>query len=315
MTTAEIQLVAQQYRQERDSLTEKEKAVRERALWAMADPETRKAEPRREFLRRILSEELYAIQLRHTILNGGDAADAVWRRIDDRQMTLKSASIIVLKARKAVDISQSKDMVAAISEQLSIYDALPVVRYLNGIPYRSGAIGKNVSKSTIPSPTSTPVPFVKLDQGRNREFWIQFRASLTDYLDKQCDGIDASSKELLKREFETDMKVLIDQFLATVRREQGKGKAQAELVATAISRNKVLAACGTLHMDPPRANCDVDMDKARRQKKLLARAYHPDSNGGDETTQGKYIAVIQAFQTLETYSEQFNAETHRAGNL
>lgn len=303
MTTIELNQVAEQYRIERSSMTEKQKAVRERALWAMASPEIRKVETRRNFLHRIINEVQYGTTARQAILYGEDASDVIWKRIDNKQMLLKTGSLLVIKAKQLAK-AKNIDMASAISEVLKEYDALPVVRTANGIPYRSGSTKK-----------VNTTPFHKFDQGKNREFWIHFRAALYDYLEQQCDGIDASTRELLKRGFETDVKVLIDQFLAVVRREQSRGKEQVALLTVAITRGNVLDACETLHMDPPQADGRVDLDKARRQKKLLARAYHPDSNGGDETTQGKYIAVIQAFQTLETYSKQFNVETHRAETI
>jgi len=306
MTAAELNQVALQYRLDRDSLTEKDKAIRERALWAMASPETRKSETKRDFLQRLVGEVQYSTTARQAILVGGDASDVIWKRIDDKQMLLKTGSLLVIKAKK-IAAATNVDMATAITGVLAEYDALPVVRTANGIPYRSG--------STKGKASFDPTPFLQADQMKNRGFWVHFRTALSGFLEQNAVGIDASTKELLKKGFETDVKVLVDQFLSVVRREQSKGKERVALLTVAITRGNVLDACEALHMDPPQADGRVDLEKARRQKRLLARAYHPDSNGGDETMQGKYVVVIQAFQTLETYSEQFNAETHRAENL
>lgn len=119
--------------------------------------------------------------------------------------------------------------------------------------------------------------------------------------------MDPSTREILKREFETDIKVLVEQFQASIRRVQLREKDHTKVATIAVTRNKVDDACMVLHMDPPEwkgGQVVVDMGKARSQKKLLARSYHSDLKGSDPVLHDKFLAVIEAFQILETYSKQ-----------
>jgi len=299
MSTAEIAQVVQQYRQVYETLTEKERAVRERAIMAMAKGTT-KGLNRFEVLKQLAGIEIYTARNRSDILSIGEAGEVLWKRIHNKEMLPSTGRSVAINAKKIAAI-KGKDLSEAVLDALKEYDALPVIRTVDGIPYRSAN-----SKSN-PTPEMAEGKFAQIEPGKDREFWLNFRSTMSEYMEKRTEGLDSSTRELLKRGFETDMKIVIDQFLSSIYREQKKAKAQTAVVATAVTRQKVLHACEALHMDPPSINQPVDMEKARRQKKLLARAYHPDSNGGDNTTQDKYIAVIEAFETLEAFSEQSHA--------
>lgn len=299
MSTAEIAQVVQQYRQVYETLTEKERAVRERAIMAMAKGTT-KGLNRFEVLKQLAGIEIYTARNRSDILSIGEAGEVLWKRIHNKEMLPSTGRSVAINAKKIAAI-KGKDLSEAVLDALKEYDALPVIRTVDGIPYRSAN-----SKSN-PTPEMAEGRFAQIEPGKDREFWLNFRSTMSEYMEKRTEGLDSSTRELLKRGFETDMKIVIDQFLSSIYREQKKAKAQTAVVATAVTRQKVLHACEALHMDPPSINQPVDMEKARRQKKLLARAYHPDSNGGDNTTQDKYIAVIEAFETLEAFSEQSHA--------
>jgi len=303
MTTADALAVAAQYRQEFDSLTEKERAVRERAIWAMAK-DSHRGEDRWIALGKITGQDPYSLRNRSDILTAGDCAEPLWVRIHNKEMLPKVGRQLVITARKD-SLATKKTMELAILDALKAYDALPHVRVQDGIPFRvNGPRAKGEPEK---------VKFLQFNQNQDREFWITFRATLSGYFEKKCEGLDPSTVELLKRGFETDLKVATEQFLANVRRAQAREKTHAEVALIAITRNKILEACTTLHMDPPSVGKPVDLEKARRQKKSLARVYHPDANGGDESLRSKYIAVIDAFQILEAYSEQINDTTQPTG--
>lgn len=298
MTTTDALAVAERYRQEFDSLTEKERATRERAIWAMAK-DSHRGEDRFIALGKITGQDPYSLRNRSDILAAGDCAEPLWVRIHNKEMLLKVGRQLVITARKdTLEKRGTKSMEAAILDALKAYDALPHVRVQDGIPFRvNGPRAKGEPEK---------VKFMQFNQSQDREFWITFRATLSGYFEKKCEGLDPSTVELLKRGFETDLKVATEQFLANVRRVQAREKSHAEVALIAITRNKILEACTTLHMDPPSVGKPVDLEKARRQKKVLARAYHPDANGGDESLRSKYIAVMDAFQILEAYTEQIN---------
>lgn len=292
MTMADVSLVAATYRQEYDTLTEKERASRERAIWAMTEGFRTAGVKRYDLLKNIVGQEIFTLRIRAEILAIGDAADVIWGRLDRKEILISTAGKLATQARRMMD--GGTDSVAAVTEALREYDALPCVRVINGVPCRMDYPRR--------SPAGKPEEFPTLEVGKERDFWLNFRNSVMAYLDKKCEGVDASNREILKRDFEIDIKVVIDQFLSNARRVQLREKKNIDIVA--LSRNKVLESCEILHMDPPaRVGGPVDMEKARIQKKQLARSYHPDSNGGDQSMKEQYQEVIQAFQTLEAYSK------------
>jgi DnaJ-class molecular chaperone len=57
-----------------------------------------------------------------------------------------------------------------------------------------------------------------------------------------------------------------------------------------------------LNLKVPPPHKPVDLTAAKKAKRNLVRAYHPDHNG--EGTRAAYEAVIDAYRTIEMYAEQ-----------
>lgn len=56
-------------------------------------------------------------------------------------------------------------------------------------------------------------------------------------------------------------------------------------------------------MDPPKRGSSLaaTLAQANRQKRTLARLYHPDTNEGSDTTRPQFQAVIDAYLLVEQY--------------
>lgn len=285
MTTSDVQLLAQQYRSNAATLSEKEKASMERAMWAMATSEDRK-DQRRDFLKKVSGADVGATDTRSFLLSWGEDVDVLWRRIETKEMTLREAVRLMREVKKIVFTTNAK-----VSDVLQ--------RALHDFD--------NPDTTQKPLGISKKVVAKMQEAGEDRAFWVELRKYVITYMQQKYDYLDPSSSELLVRDFETDLKVLVEQFRSSIRNVQRRNEKTVVAVATAVSKKRLSEACATLHMDPPTHNGQqVDMDKARKQKKALARSYHPDANGGDETLREKYLEVIEAYQTIEAYSKQLH---------
>jgi hypothetical protein len=298
MTLAEAKLAGEKYQQEAATMTEKDRAIMEGLLWAAFKtvPEF-KGEFRNAVMSQLIGQGSHVTAARAGLLYYGEHVNPIWERIHNKQMTL-STGWNLARTASADSINNSKDPDCAVRDALKEYDELPRVKMYNGIPTRVAAVGSRKAKSERMQP---------FEAGKDRQFWHSFRKLLSTYFEGKCEGLEPATKELLIRGFETDSKVLVEEFLVRLYGAQRKSKASSEVVSMSVTRHKVLDACHALHMDPPSVGIAVDLEKARRQKKLLARAYHPDSHGGDETTKAKYMEVIEAYQTLEAYAVQLHS--------
>ena len=68
-----------------------------------------------------------------------------------------------------------------------------------------------------------------------------------------------------------------------------------------------------LAIDPPKKLGEpVDLKQAAKQKRTLARLYHPDASGREDT-RGAYEQVIKAYEALEEYNEQLTGPSQSTG--
>lgn len=223
----------------------------------------------------------------------------MWDQVIDRKMLLSTAAQIVREARK-LTVSAKISLEDAIQESLAVYESKPYIIYVGGIPLHKG---KPKRKPTIPAAViKKPRSTVKTDDGI---LLARIRGEIAAYLEKRITGVEPILREKLVSEFEVAVKVLIEELRHKMARLI-EFSDDTKKVNQSIMHRDVVAACETLHMDPPTTGRPADLSKAKRQKKALAREYHPDVHGGDmrERMQEKFHAVLAAFSVIERYNEQ-----------
>ncbi len=252
-------------------------------------------------------------RIRFELLNSFDWAAPLWPRIDNKAepMTLYTAMRLL---REAKQLSRKEDLPQpeAMRQILEQYDALNLTFRADGSAIRR----KN--PSALPS-----IADAAKGKGRRKAkdadlsnphiFWPQLRAMVAQHIALRLKDADPLVAEQVWRGFERDLKILTDETTSKLSRIQ-KSEEKAANVAKHIGHGAMRAACNALAMDAPKPSQKLDMKLARSQKNKLARLYHPDSHQGDESMRPQYEAVLQAYQTLEAYDQQFEGEKNGDGH-
>lgn len=163
-------------------------------------------------------------------------------------------------------------------------------------PGRRGKRKRVVRKSQRKSEqllSSTPVQDVP---EHPQAFWSDIRQRIIVYASRSERKIDEARFEQRLREFEANLRELVHRFTDNVSRLRVHDE-------PAVSRRKLLDACHTLNMSPPKIGKLADMKVAKNQKRAMVRVYHTDVTG-NESTRSAYEAVIAAFDIIEQYNEQ-----------
>lgn len=141
---------------------------------------------------------------------------------------------------------------------------------------------------TTPEPDDVP--------SNHHAFWNDIRSRITTWASRFERQVDEGRFQQLLNDFEADVRDAVQSF--------GRAVSRAREVPTGpVSRRKLMEACQTLNMTPPKVNAPVDMDKAKNQKRKFVRVYHVDVTG-NESTRAAFEAVVAAFDICEQYNQQ-----------
>jgi hypothetical protein len=235
----------------------------------------------------------YQHELRLIVLNNPNAS-VLWDRIDGpEKMLVGTACSLLRKARK-----QGK----SLTEVLAEYDMLPWKHLADGTKFRCASAGRHSQKKVAPA--TLAAPRTKLSAAHAG--WSKFRAFGEQFMNELLEGMvltDADRAALQER-----LDVVMSQAQAEMKLAVKRLREHSNLVKgtrEVASRSKVVAACRSLAIDPPKPGQPADLDQARKQKRRLARAFHPDTNDG-VTDLGGYQTTLAAYDTLEEYNQTLN---------
>lgn len=278
--------------------SEKQRALLEQALWQTIPAEARVGMSRRTWLTDVTKDSARAVESRLTIFGEPEAAE-LWERVERDQMPLTTATER-LKEANIVVAATGVPLAVALTARLKEYDTWPLHHTKRGQPFRKKPPSRfeDLSKVHV-----TPTAKSSRASDSDRSFWARLRPQLSDFAASRLKGADPIVAERLYREFERDLKVLFDEFQSRVFRFRSQAKTDQMLNVT-VKFPQVQRACLALCMDHPTRGHPADLDRARIQKKKLARLYHPDTTGGDEGTRAKYEEAINAYSVLEDYNNQ-----------
>lgn len=305
----------QKYQADKESLVERQLAEREEALWRLflaEHPSKIETAKRAPMLRGEFSKAIGVSQSdvanRRMLYMLGELANPLWDRIEKKQL-LESTATRIIRDAKIIGVENRMSMKEAIAAALEEYDALPFSILVNGVPVRRDTTARRtpIEKKETPRP-SVPPGTAKSD---DYLMWQKLQQDLTAFVESKVGGVPSLTTSSIVKDFTVGVKVLIHEV-------QNKIKRAAELQkesqrAKRVPRHAVLSACNTLKMDRPDMNQPVNLELAKRQKKILAKLYHPDAHGGSETTRFLYEEALAAYDLLETYNSQLepNGETNR----
>lgn len=287
-----------QYREYSAAMKEREKAEIEYKLWDLAPPESRVADAhaRENYLVSLVDGNQHDHRKRAYLYNAGPAADILWERVE-RDYALNTAVYILQAAKKTrLDLSENA-LREAIATGIREYDSRPQKRIL-----QSGKVARARSPIRLPTLQEAIKPFRRKKPPVDaREFWDELRKLIASHVGPRLATTPKLMQDRLYKEFEMDLKVLIDAMQNKITRLSKQDGGILE-----VHRKHVTEACRTLSMDPPKPNKPVDLTQARKLQRKLARHYHPDTNGGDASLSSLYQQVMKAYETLEEYNESLN---------
>ncbi len=261
----------------------REKTRIEHVLWTeILSPKERKHhEQLRKFVQNVFGGSMFDAGNRHTLYNAGAEADPLWSRIEDGELKTTTALRLYREARKRA-VQSGIPAADALVSVLREYDNMPLradgVRTFNGM---SNERRRKRKKQTRPALTA-------------REFWQDLRDRIIGHVRAELPHSDMPESDRLWRQLETDIKIAVETFQARV----GNAKKRAEKSQSA-TRRQLRAAFETLLLEPPRGKRPIDIEAVRKNKRRLAREYHPDMNDGDPNMVDAYQAVMEAAELIE----------------
>lgn len=306
---ASLQELIDEYKSRHGELTEKDRAIFERRIWSLVEDKKNHAKER---LGGILGVGNYEVNSRSSLLTTGDAGDILWDRVQG-DMSLRTAVNIatIAKRRMANDGISLND---AIVQALEEYDSRPIVQILgDGKVIRKGEpeLKRPKRVSSRPSPQSRPEaepesepeePEV-MSSFSEDSFFVDLRDGISSYIDSRTRGMVGPDVDALKKDLEGEVKTLIGSFRSRLQNFVSRGKRR-------ISFKEVLEACTALMLEPPIPGELPDMDEATKMFRRLAKAYHPDTGGGEHTKE-QYQAVVKASALLKDYQRQVEMDVEK----
>lgn len=231
----------------------------------------------------------HVLAARRDLWHAREPAELLWERVD-ASMPLGTATRLLRQARKLVATKHDREgLRLAIQRELGAFDG---PHQLDPEPVEDG------TSSRIDLPAADQAP---------RQFLIRLRRAVLEHVRPRLLTLPELERERLLDDFERDLSALMSQH------NQKWQKISLALQENArVSRQRFVAALRVLHMDPPRRHAPLPplLAQAKKQKRTLARLYHPDSHGGSDHTVAQYHAVLTAFLVVEQYvSENTSAET------
>ncbi len=234
----------------------------------------------------VLGQSGHAIRCRRDLFIARDAADPLWRCIQ-KGMPLGTAKRLLRQAKKRVD-SPRRNRTAyarAIEEEIA----------------RERAPWSSATEPEAP-PAEPSSDFVAPEPSVGpREFWARLRQVVTEHMRPRLEFLPEHERDRLLDDFERDVQAVFAQHNTKWQKTSRHLEDQRR-----VSRHRFINALRVLHMDPPRRNAPLGpvLTQANKQKRTLARLYHPDSHGGSEHTRAQYQAVLDAYLVVEQYTNE-----------
>jgi hypothetical protein len=314
----EIKKLVDQYNSEAATATFKRRAELEHMLWSLAGQDIRAKFDKRDWLHSLLGGAKPDFDYRWFLFNQGAKADVLWDRIERFErakgelggMAISRACQMYREAREQAEL-RGLDVRDTIAELLVEMEKDPVRHTQEGKLYHAKSGARLPSLKEASAAPARRTKSAELGDSE-RAFFDAVRTLAGQYIAKRLTDIDPVLAERLYRDFEADLRVVLDEFGGKVSRARQYEKSAAS-IATDVPRRQVVEASRLLGVDPPKAGKPVDLVSAKKHQKRLAREYHPDTHGGSEHTRAQYEAVIAAYLTLQKYNESLGAQSVKTG--
>lgn len=287
-----------EYKARRESMSQMDQAVAESALYKRLCPSGWKQTARsgRAYpasrSRWLSAHGINGGQYRYAVLALGRAADPVWEKVHNGEMTISAAAKLCVRAkRRGGDLSES------VSVELEAYSKKPIVkRGSNGKEIRCERIKKRRPRKKLWASTAARGV---LSASSDRVFWASIKALVVEHVESRASQLAPSDRRQLAGDLVQEIDVVIRLFGCRIQKMR-------ERAVVLVGKSELMSACESLSIDPPEPQTDLrDWIKvAAKKQRQLARMYHPDANGGDDSMRDQYQQVVEALVTCESYVNQ-----------
>lgn len=279
-------------------MTERERASLESQIWELVPSGKRPKGGIGAYFNQQFGVTNSSCRHRHQLHLAGDDANPLWAKLESG-MPLRTA-VLILRQAQSSSRKTRFPLHEEVERQLHRYESMGVqVKTTNGKVFRRSKAG---STHRDPIPSQLEVETKKAVDVKN--FWMAMRSMVASYINTKLDGYDSMEIDSVRRRVEADLNVFLTDMQDIIRRAP---KGRIELVG--VTRRQVIDACRALGMDPPPPGKPVDEKKAKLQRKLYSRQYHPDVHGGSEETRHLFQAAIEGFKIIERYNQELNPST------
>lgn len=258
-----------------------------------------------------------AASFRAALLMRGERVKVLWQYIDNDQITLRAAISLVRRMERDETLS----LTTLISEHL----ALPVTESKRGLYRRRPrkdslkpdestvrpAPVQVVEAKTPPEAEAEPAAPTASKFVENSEEWRAIRETLGTTIDTLVSGFGEPQRGRLRREFKLEVDLLLRSINSRLRKERNSPGEKSRY-------RDIVEACTVLHVKPPKRGCAIDQKiraEAQRNFRRLARHYHPDMRGGDESYRHLLDCVTRAWDVINNMAmtTPTNADDQKEG--
>jgi len=228
-------------------------------------------------------------------MSAGSCINELWLRLD-KDISIYTAISIYRAAKKRLKSKGAEPSEKDISEALKEYDSRPFERDLgNGKISRSSS---QYSKRDVP---------VKENIEDSKRFFQQIRNLTESFIIKKLVEVDPSIRKEITDEFEISIRDTFDQLTKRINKNRRDVNKEKKDEIDRIGKTRFTNACEALSMSGVFGK-PIDLKVAKKHKLYRLRDLHPDLHGGNmsEVQKNEYTAVIEAYDLLERYNEQFN---------
>lgn len=303
---SDVSKLIAQYREQRGSMGEKQKAEAERRLWEAHCVSSGAGNHgyRRDWFAKVLDGSAGAYEHRQMMLNAGPWVDPLWDMLD------KGAAhyVVVRLFRQAREVA-AKEQIAherAVRRVIDEYNAAGVVAHSqDGKVFRRMTPTEKARSIPPPSDHEPDSDFGSLgtQNARSKKFLIQLSVLTDSYLKSCVEGPDDDTQLALRmaseefvsfvREAAEDFKRRVNAVRSMVRKESRRQK---------VSREQFRQACEVLNL-PYAYGQKIDLRFCKKTMLKRAAPLHPDRNNGSHSARAEYQAVVESYQVLEQYAE------------
>ena len=254
----------------------------------------------------------------------GADADLFWSKLEREELSLWGAALTAAAARKEAKKSERPlrpiiarlidEYVARVksAHQLRVDGLIRATRKRcseKAKPSREGPVetvrAKRVetqmAQPTVPGPTG--VNGSSSATGLTKAFKANLTALVDQYLRLRLEGLcDPSELRQLIGSAVTDVTVVCDEVIGKV--SYRRSNPQPPIDNRRVSRSAMLRACDMISYRMPTRSGRPDMEDAKKWYRKLSARYHPDKTGSDERLTAQYLAVQEAWKTIEQWNEE-----------